>query len=75
MVDRFRTAAQAAGRDPTKLKIMLRANVPITGQPLTSNRSFLGGSPEQIFEDLHRLQDFNVDHVLFINKAQPLLDD
>src|SRR5204863_9362193 len=30
MVGAFRTAARAAGRDPAALKVMARANVPIT---------------------------------------------
>jgi alkanesulfonate monooxygenase SsuD/methylene tetrahydromethanopterin reductase-like flavin-dependent oxidoreductase (luciferase family) len=33
-VNSFRSAAQAAGRDPSTLMIMVRANVPITANPL-----------------------------------------
>ena len=75
MVNRFRAAAQAAGRDPATLKIIVRANVPITDSPMTDPRPFLGGSPEQIVSDLPRVRDLNVDQVFFVNLVQPPLDE
>jgi probable F420-dependent oxidoreductase len=61
----FRAAAAAAGRDPDTLTVAVRANVPITSKPLETDRPYLGGSPDQIAEDLKRLDGTGVDHVLF----------
>jgi probable F420-dependent oxidoreductase len=61
----FRDTARAAGRDPAVLKIMVRANVPVTETPITQNRPFLGGSPDQIAADLERVRELHVDHVFF----------
>ncbi len=62
-VNRFRSAAQAAGRDPSTLKIIPRAiSLAITAEPLPeSNRPFLGGSPAQIAPDLARVETLGVD--------------
>jgi alkanesulfonate monooxygenase SsuD/methylene tetrahydromethanopterin reductase-like flavin-dependent oxidoreductase (luciferase family) len=71
----FRDAAAAAGRDPAALTVVARANVPITREPLGEDRPFLGGSPDQIAEDLGRLQGTGVDHVFFANTAATDLDE
>jgi probable F420-dependent oxidoreductase len=61
----FRTSAERAGRDPATLPIYVRANVPVTPQPLDDARPFLGGSAEQIARDLNALRQINVEHVFF----------
>ncbi len=71
----FRQAALMAGRDPSTLKVIVRANVPITAKPLADKRPYLGGSPEQIASDLQQAKDLNVDHVFFVNTTQPALDE
>ncbi|OLB66588.1 MAG: hypothetical protein AUI10_02275 [Actinobacteria bacterium 13_2_20CM_2_72_6] len=65
----FRDAARAAGRDPAGLSVIVRANVPITREPLGDDRPFLGGSPRQIAVDLASLEDLDLDQVLFSNVA------
>ena len=70
----FREAARAAGRDPSVLTVVARANVPITGEPLGDDRPFLGGSPRQIVDDLGRLEGSGVDQVLFANVAAEDID-
>jgi alkanesulfonate monooxygenase SsuD/methylene tetrahydromethanopterin reductase-like flavin-dependent oxidoreductase (luciferase family) len=65
----FRQAAAEAGRDPAPLTVVVRANVPITREPLGDGRPFLGGSPRQIAEDLARLEPAGVDEVLFSSIA------
>ena len=76
MVTGFRAAAQAAGRDPSSLKVMVRANVPVTLDRLPEERRpFLGGSPDQVVRDLDRVRTLDVDHVLFSNRAPGSLDD
>ncbi len=75
-VTTFRSAAQEAGRDPSILKVIVRANVPITATPLPEGkRPFLGGSPEQIAQDLTRVQKLNVDEVFFSDQASPTVDE
>jgi len=49
--------------------VVVRANVPITREPLGDGRPFLGGSPRQIAEDLARLEPAGVDEVLFSSIA------
>jgi len=72
----FRSAAQEAGRDPATLKVIVRANVPITAAPLPEGkRPLLGGSPEQIVQDLARLQILAVDEVFFNDQASPTVDE
>ena len=65
----FREAARAAGRDPASLSVIVRANVPITREPLGDDRPFLGGSPRQIAGDLASVEDLDLDQVLFSNAA------
>lgn len=61
----FREAATAAGRDASKLPIIVRANVPVTAAPMGERRPFLGGAPEQIADDLARLRALEVEQVFF----------
>ena len=58
-------AGLVGGRDPAGLTVVVRANVPLTREPLGDGRPFLGGSPRQIAEDLARLEPAGVDEVLF----------
>ncbi|MFL5701881.1 MAG: TIGR03619 family F420-dependent LLM class oxidoreductase [Ktedonobacteraceae bacterium] len=75
-VTTFLSAAQEVGRDPSTLKVIVRANVPITATPLPAGkRPFLGGSPEQIAQDLTRVQKLKVDEVFFSDQASPTVDE
>ncbi|MGK5683682.1 TIGR03619 family F420-dependent LLM class oxidoreductase [Actinoplanes sp. URMC 104] len=71
----FREAAAEHGRDPAVLTVAVRANVPVTTGPLGDGRPYLGGSPAEITEDLKRLAEAGVDHVLFANHEQDDLDE
>ncbi|MFL6123682.1 TIGR03619 family F420-dependent LLM class oxidoreductase [Actinophytocola sp.] len=70
----FRDSAREAGRDPDALTVVARANVPVTQKPIDDERPFLGGSPEQIAEDLAALEGKGIDQVLFANGAFVDLD-
>jgi probable F420-dependent oxidoreductase len=65
----FREAAERAGRDPAGLTVVVRANVPLTREPMGDKRPFLGGSPRQIAEDVAGLEPVGVDQVLFSSIA------
>lgn len=71
----FRRAARAGGRDADTLTVVARANVPITPKPMEGERPFLGGSPEQIGEDLRALAGRGIDHVIFTNTAPDDLEE
>ncbi|OJF11275.1 hypothetical protein BG844_27325 [Couchioplanes caeruleus subsp. caeruleus] len=74
-IERFRTSAARAGRDPGRLSIVVRAATPLTPSAMGLGRPFLGGSPDQVVEDLRQLAALAVDHVLFTNVRQPPLDE
>ena len=72
----FRAAAREAGRDPSVLKVIVRANVPIIASPLPDGkRPLLGGSPAQIAQDLARVQSLNVDEVFFSDQASSTVEE
>lgn len=54
--------------------MVVRANVPLTREPLGSDRPFLGGSPGQVAEDMARLEPAGVDQVMISNMAPHDLD-
>jgi probable F420-dependent oxidoreductase len=75
-VEGFRSAAEAHGRDPSALQVVVRANVPVTADPLPDDsRPYLGGSASQIVKDLEGLEQLGVDQVLFADGASPSLDE
>jgi probable F420-dependent oxidoreductase len=75
-VESFREAARKADRDPTQLKVMVRANVSIISKPAgAGGRDFLSGAPEQVAEDLEALRDMEIDHVFFNNLAAKSADE
>lgn len=61
----FRAAAQAAGRDPASLPIVVRANNSFSATPMEGQRPPLSGSAGQIREDLDRVARLGIDHVFF----------
>jgi probable F420-dependent oxidoreductase len=76
MATSFRSAAQAAGRNPSALKIMVRVNAPIAPKALPEHqRPFLHGSPDQIARDLRKLETLRIDHVFFATGHSASLDD
>jgi len=75
LTEAFHAAAREEGRNPGTLVVAARANVPITVDPIGTDRPFLGGSPHQIADDLARLEGTGVDQVLFSNAAACDLDD
>jgi len=74
LVKAFHEAAEAERRDPATLTVAVRANVPVTAEPLGTDRPYLGGSPREIAEDVAGLAGSGVDHVLFSNEASADLD-
>jgi probable F420-dependent oxidoreductase len=52
MFGSIKQMAQAAGRDPSSLRMVVRANLEITDKPLGKERMIFTGAMEQIQEDL-----------------------
>ena len=65
IVSAFHAAAQEAGRDPRDLMVVNQVPwpTPITREPLGDGRPFLGGSPQQIAEDLMTAREIGVTQV------------
>jgi hypothetical protein len=51
MFTAIKQMAKDAGRDPSALKMVVRANLHITGKPLGPERAIFAGSLDQIKED------------------------
>jgi probable F420-dependent oxidoreductase len=62
----FRNTAEQNGRDPATLTI---------DKPINHDRPFLGGSPEQIADDLATLDGKGINHVLLANDASAGLEN
>ncbi len=75
LVGLYHGALRDEGRDPADATVVVRANVPLTRDPLGADRPFLSGSPGQVADDVARLDGLGVDHVLFANRAAGDLDD
>jgi alkanesulfonate monooxygenase SsuD/methylene tetrahydromethanopterin reductase-like flavin-dependent oxidoreductase (luciferase family) len=57
-------AAEAYGRDPSTLQLVVRANVKLTPSPLGEGRQEFTGSPVEVRDDVMRARDAGVDEVL-----------
>jgi probable F420-dependent oxidoreductase len=60
----FRDAALAAGREPTELPVVVRANSQLAATNTPETR-FLSGTIEKIIEDAQRVRTLNVDEIFF----------
>jgi probable F420-dependent oxidoreductase len=63
-VETFRRAAEAAGRDPGSLPVVVQVNGPVTPKPL-DQRAPLTGSVEQVAGDLAEASSLGADHVFW----------
>jgi probable F420-dependent oxidoreductase len=70
-VETFRSAAGAAGHDPSVLPIMLQVNGNVTAEPV-QERGPLLGSPEQVAGDLDLAASLGVEHVFWNTTDEPL---
>jgi probable F420-dependent oxidoreductase len=57
--------AKEAGRDPSSLKMIVRANIEISDKPLGKDRMIFSGSIEQISEDVKACQGIGAHEVFF----------
>lgn len=57
--------AKQAGRDPSKLQLVVRANVHVTAKPIAEGRAIFAGTPEQIKEDVAECKRIGAHEVIF----------
>ena len=65
MTARMREVAKAAGRDPGRLEVIVRANVAVTSKPLGADRPIFWGTIEQVKEDVARVRKMGVAELFF----------
>jgi probable F420-dependent oxidoreductase len=65
MIQQLRDMAKAAGRDPSELEVIVRANVEVTEKPLGKDRFIFTGSIEQIQKDIRATQSLDAQEVFF----------
>ncbi len=65
MLGSLRTMAQAAGRDPAALELVVRANLSITPRPLGKERWIFSGAPEEIESDIKAVRTLGANELFF----------
>jgi alkanesulfonate monooxygenase SsuD/methylene tetrahydromethanopterin reductase-like flavin-dependent oxidoreductase (luciferase family) len=65
MFGAIRQMAEAAGRDSSELKMIVRANLYLTDKPIEKDRGLFAGSREQVREDLAACEKIGADEVLY----------
>lgn len=71
----FRRTAQEAGRDSALLPVVVRANYQLTDTRLPADgRLLFAGTVDQWLDDLGRIRDIGITHVIFGSDAPPPLD-
>ena len=64
MFGAIRQMAQAAGRDPAELQMIVRANLNLKEKPIEKDRALFAGSTEQIREDIAACEKIRAEEVL-----------
>jgi probable F420-dependent oxidoreductase len=65
MFEGIKQMAKEAGRDPSKLAMIVRANLEITDKPLGNDRAIFSGTLEQISEDVRGCAKIGAEEVFF----------
>jgi hypothetical protein len=65
MFGAIKQMAKEAGRDPSSLAMVVRANLELADQPLGKERMIFSGTFEQIKEDVAACREIGADEVFF----------
>ncbi len=65
MFDGIKKMAAEAGRDPSSLAMVVRANLEVTDKPLAKERMIFSGTLEQIKDDIAACEAIGADEVFF----------
>ena len=71
MMEGMRGMASQAGRNPDDIKLVIRANLVITGEPLGDDRWIFSGSQDQIKSDIQATRDIGTDELHFDPSFSP----
>jgi probable F420-dependent oxidoreductase len=72
---RVRDAAAARGRDPDALRMVVRANIALTDQPIEGERQSYHGNIEQVSDDLIATGEAGAHEVILGLSGDPKLDE
>jgi alkanesulfonate monooxygenase SsuD/methylene tetrahydromethanopterin reductase-like flavin-dependent oxidoreductase (luciferase family) len=61
----IKAMAEEAGRDPSELELIFRANGEVTEEPLGDDRASFCGTPEQIAADIAATQEIGADELIY----------
>ena len=61
----IRQMAEAGGRDPASLKLVVRANVAMSDSPLSEGRNIFSGSDDELVADIAQARAIGVDELFF----------
>jgi probable F420-dependent oxidoreductase len=64
-INNFSDMVRRAGRNPEKIRWILRVHNVLDGKKAAEPRALLGGTPQQAAEDLPRLKNLGIDHVFY----------
>jgi probable F420-dependent oxidoreductase len=70
-IDTIRAAARAAGRDPDRLEMVVRANLLVTEEPLGAGRAIFSGSLDEIEHDVRAVHAIGATELLFDPNFSP----
>lgn len=65
MFEGIKQMAKAAGRDPSRLQLIVRANVVVSDAPLGKDRALFSGTLDQLKEDLSSCRSIGAHEVFF----------
>ena len=65
MMAQLREMAKAAGRDPSAMEVVVRANVHVTREPLGADRWIFSGALDQVRADIEKVRAVGVQEVFF----------
>jgi probable F420-dependent oxidoreductase len=65
MMDEIRATARAAGRDPDRLELIVRANLEVVEAPLGDGRAIFTGSLDEIEQDIRAVRAIGATELVF----------
>ena len=64
-VESFRKIVRSIGRDPEKMTMILNVHTVVSESKLSGSRPVLGGTPEEIADDLPDIEKLGIHHIFF----------
>jgi alkanesulfonate monooxygenase SsuD/methylene tetrahydromethanopterin reductase-like flavin-dependent oxidoreductase (luciferase family) len=71
MMAQIRSMAQAAGRDPAAIELIVRANLSISAEPMGKTRPIFSGAREEIKADIDAVRALDASELFFDANFSP----